>query len=375
MRYGTTKPGGLPNNSWHAGAVVLFTYDGTYWVMNDNNDGLEQSLTSSNWNLPLLLSYASNTDTTTSIVNKSYRNNSIYANPSTGNIQATKLNGVTIGSTPAFTDTNNAVTQTATTTNSAYEVLFSGTADNTTRTEGARKTDTFKYNPSTDTLTAGNINLSGNISTTTNSGLNIWGEGTNSHVIAKMVKGTQVAFSNLNSVWDDGQGTVTTEVVTSTDTDGTFVFYSGLKKGLVDLIYPIGSIYLSVSNTNPGDLFGGTWVSFGAGRTLVGVDTSDTDFDTVEETGGAKSRILRATIGAVGNDPNYIAYECGAAITGHGSCTTATGYNHYRLRVSSYVSNPTNSYNHSTTVWDASTGKDPSTLQPYITTYMWKRTA
>lgn len=357
MRYGTTKPGGLPNNSWHAGAVVLFTYDGTYWVMNDNNDGLEQSLTSSNWNLPLLMSYAGNTDTTTNIVNKSYRNNSIYANPSTGNIQATKLNGVTIGSTPAFTDTNNAVTQTATTTNSAYEVLFSGTADNTTRTEGARKTDTFKYNPSTDTLTAGNINLSGNISTTTNSGLNIWGEGTNSHVIAKMVKGTQVAFSNLNSVWDDGQGTVTTEVVTSTDTDGTFVFYSGLKKGLVDLIYPIGSIYLSVSNTNPGDLFGGTWVSFGAGRTLVGVDTSDTDFDTVEETGGEKNHTL--TINEMPKHTHSItAYAVSDSVSGPNTGLSSYPYTS-SLQSLGYAGND----------------KPHNNLQPYITTYMWKRTA
>jgi len=54
-------------------------------------------------------------------------------------------------------------------------------------------------------------------------------------------------------------------------------------------MYPVGSIYISVSNTNPGTLFGGTWVSFGSGKSLVGVNSSDTDFDTVEETGGAAS--------------------------------------------------------------------------------------
>ena len=47
--------------------------------------------------------------------------------------------------------------QTATTTNSNYEVLFSGTADNTTRSEGARKTSTFKYNPSTKSIQIGNL--------------------------------------------------------------------------------------------------------------------------------------------------------------------------------------------------------------------------
>ena len=52
------------------------------------------------------------------------------------------------------TDTNDAVTQTATSTNSNYEVLFSGTADNTTRTEGARKYSNFTFNPSSGTVTA-----------------------------------------------------------------------------------------------------------------------------------------------------------------------------------------------------------------------------
>ena len=53
----------------------------------------------------------------------------------------------------SFTDEN--VKQTATTTSAAYEILFSATADNTTRTEGARKTSTLTYNPSTKALSTG----------------------------------------------------------------------------------------------------------------------------------------------------------------------------------------------------------------------------
>ena len=53
-------------------------------------------------------------------------------------------------------------------------------------------------------------------------------------------------------------------------------------------LYPVGSIYTNAAvATNPATLLGfGTWVAFGAGRVLVGLDGSNTLFDTVEETGG-----------------------------------------------------------------------------------------
>ena len=54
--------------------------------------------------------------------------------------------------------------------------------------------------------------------------------------------------------------------------------------------FPVGSIYLAVVSTDPATLLGyGTWSAIGAGRVLVGLDSGDTDFDVVEETGGAKT--------------------------------------------------------------------------------------
>lgn len=79
---------------------------------------------------------------------------------SAGKPDAATVNGYTVEksvpSNAVFTDTNNAVTQTATTTDANYEVLFSVTADNTTRTEGARKSNTLRFNPSKGSLMEGN---------------------------------------------------------------------------------------------------------------------------------------------------------------------------------------------------------------------------
>lgn len=55
-------------------------------------------------------------------------------------------------------------------------------------------------------------------------------------------------------------------------------------------VYPVGSVYLSVdSNFSPSTTFGGTWVEFGSGRMLIGLDTSNSAMNVVEETGGSTS--------------------------------------------------------------------------------------
>lgn len=60
---------------------------------------------------------------------------------------------------------------------------------------------------------------------------------------------------------------------------------------LWDQIYPVGSIYITANATNPSVLFGGTWEQL-KGKFLVGVDSSDTDFETSGKTGGEKTHTL-----------------------------------------------------------------------------------
>src|SRR3990167_677459 len=64
--------------------------------------------------------------------------------------------------------------------------------------------------------------------------------------------------------------------------------------------FPVGSVFLAVVSTNPNTLLGyGTWSAIAQGRMLIGLDSGDADFDTVEEVGGAKVTTI-----AQGNLPN-----------------------------------------------------------------------
>ena len=57
-------------------------------------------------------------------------------------------------------------------------------------------------------------------------------------------------------------------------------------------LFPVGSIYTSVNNTNPSSFLGGTWERFAKGKTLVGVNEDDIDFNNVLKTAGEKVHTL-----------------------------------------------------------------------------------
>lgn len=120
-------------------------------------------------------------------------------------------------------------------------------------------------------------------------------------------------------------------------------------------IFPVGSLFFSTTPTNPSAWMGGTWEAWGTGRVPVGVNTSDTDFNTVEKTGGSKSY-------------NRI---------------TTTQYKNTSGSIESYgFQKGSGFYANRTIVYDTGLGDSHSetvleipTIQPYITCYIWKRVA
>lgn len=131
-------------------------------------------------------------------------------------------------------------------------------------------------------------------------------------------------------------------------------------------IFPVGSIYISVTNTNPSSFLGGTWVAFGQGRTLVGVDASQTEFNSALKTGGSKNHNHTlndgyAKISTWGGQGGGIAMESSNKTS---IINTTAGW---------ILGSPTASQ-HGNTVTALGGNTDSTTnLQPYITVYFWRR--
>lgn len=180
--------------------------------------------------------------------------------------------------------------------------------------------------------------------------------------------------------------------------------------GNITQAWPVGSIFVTVVSTNPGTLLGfGTWSAFAAGRVLVGINGADTDFDTVKETGGAKTHTLTSaempshthvqdahthtqnshnhtqdahthtqnsfapriinsgTAGTVGVQGASAASNANAS----NAATTATNQN------ATATNQAATAVNQNTTAVNQTTGGGTAhnNLQPYIVVYMWERTA
>lgn len=178
----------------------------------------------------------------------------------------------------------------------------------------------------------------------------------------------EVTAAKLHTLVDDGTVTniVAADFADSTITDdkiqsvggSKFINLSAIPSGAgkipdanislsLELIYPVGIVITLGVSTNPATLFGfGTWEAI-AGKVIVGIDGTQAEFDTLNETGGSKTSAHTHTI------PNNT-QQTDVGWDGNGA-----GSKYYT----------TISHNHGGT-----TGSDTtSVLQPYIVKYVWER--
>lgn len=171
--------------------------------------------------------------------------------------------------------------------------------------------------------------------------------------------------------------------------------------------YPVGSIYMSVVETNPAELFGGTWEAIAPGRVLIGAGVSDFNITYIPgNKGGSKSRTLTSSNipkhthtveikntaathkhrngvydeAAAGNGPlssNYGAIKMYPTSTQHVMAADGSTFGTNTQLYMGYTNEASATHTHDVTVgyYGAKEPAEISVMQPYLVVYMWKRTA
>ena len=210
----------------------------------------------------------------------------------------------------------------------------------------------------------------------------------------KIVKGTEIntEFDNIAtavatkadvaSPTFTGTPTLPTGTIATTQSFGnntTAIATTAFVQAAMAALFPVGAIYTAVVSTNPATLIGfGTWTAFGAGRVMVGFDSGNALFDTAEETGGSADATL----------PTHT-HTATSTDSGHTHTTTWNNINDFTqgsqspgaeqspddIQGTFNIATNSSTANITTTIASAGSSNTNANYQPYITVYMWKRTA
>ena len=206
----------------------------------------------------------------------------------------------------------------------------------------------------------------------------------------KIVKGTEIntEFDNIQtavatkadlaSPTFTGTPTLptgTTGVTQSFGNNTTLLATTAFVQAALATLHPVGSIYINATNsTNPATLLGfGTWTAFGASRVMVGFDSGNALFDAAEETGGSADAVIvshthtaTSTVTDAGHNHTVNAGASATASLNSGGTVNLAATNTGTAFTGITVA---------TSIASAGVSGTNANYQPYITVYMWKRTA
>jgi len=249
----------------------------------------------------------------------------------------------------------------------------------------------------------------------------IWNQDVVDNIIA-IRAGAMGMTSQAALDWFYAQSATMLNLLSASGGAGKFLYFDGSNWSLQNAglkARPVGSIFISVVSTNPNTLFGfGSWSQIAPGRTLVGLDSGDSDFNTVRKTGGAKTHTLvsgeLATHTHTQNSHNHTQDSHNHTQVSHDhtnsdpathlhsiSLSTGSGTSNAKAREgdasaslgvtttstnvgSSLVIDSTTATNQATTATNQSTtatnqntggGLSHNNVQPAYTVYIWERTA
>lgn len=171
------------------------------------------------------------------------------------------------------------------------------------------------------------------------------------------------------------ENTSSTHVLVENGNEIQYREWNKLVNSIKNAMYPVGSVYITYNNVNPGTFLGGTWGRFGQGRTLVG-----------EGTGNDGSTSMSFTANASGGSYSH-SHIYGIKVNEYYGATA-------NLRVrkpdgswqdgakggteNAYFNNSSQAGNKSLntiTYKIESNTSNSSAMQPYIVVYFWRRTA
>lgn len=142
------------------------------------------------------------------------------------------------------------------------------------------------------------------------------------------------------------------------------------KSVLLDMFYPVG-IFIGFENeTDPNELFGGTWERYAEGKFIFGVNKEDSDFSKAGKTGGEKDHVLTINempkhsfeVSGKTNDASIIVGNSNGDVHFQ---TTGTGWG---------VKSATHNHSFTATTNSVGGGTSHNNMPPYVTAYYWKRT-
>lgn len=159
--------------------------------------------------------------------------------------------------------------------------------------------------------------------------------------------GDRVELNPTNGWLDD----LVTGILKSHNQDGT------LKNDIIlSQIYPVGSIYITTTDNSPQKWLGGTWEAFGKGKTLVGVNPDDEDFNAANKEGGSKTVTLTTEQMPKHKHGLRWGTNSGGSMNSITMGAQQTGYTSDQCQ-------------------ETGGGKPHENMPPYITVYFWHRTA
>lgn len=167
------------------------------------------------------------------------------------------------------------------------------------------------------------------------------------------------------------ENTSSTHVLVENGNEIQYRDWNKLVNSIKSAMYPVGSVYITYNNVNPGTFLGGTWERFGQGRTLVGEGTGNDgstsmSFTTAGDTGG-KYKSTHYHVTSFGWDMNaFYAGKPDGAKNGDYNRTSVISNGYIINAGSSQTSQSRLNWTDDCTI---------SNVQPYIVVYFWRRTA